>query len=363
MKFGLFSLMTMRDHPDGYQGVVADTRVMVQEAESVGFDVAWFGEHHFANYSMVPSPVMMAAQAAEWTKTIGIGTGVIVLPLYHPLRVVQEIALLDVLTNGRAVIGLGTGYQQYEFDRFGVALEDKVDIFLEYWGVIQSALETGEVEFKGKHVTIPHTQFAMRTLRKSLPPVFTAGTHPRILERFKNIDATTFIAASTLGSKVLYKMNDQLAENWRSIGEDPADHSGGIMQYINITDSKQEALEAAERARYVGRMSSMLRHSELPLENGFISNIPVDGEPTVEEYAENIIVGDVYHVAQRLIQDIRWVNPRHYACNFQFGCMPRDRAVKSLHRFVSEVLPLVSRELGPLDRIGIRNAVPELAAQ
>jgi alkanesulfonate monooxygenase SsuD/methylene tetrahydromethanopterin reductase-like flavin-dependent oxidoreductase (luciferase family) len=108
MQLGLFNLMTLRDHPDGALGVMRDTRKMVEIAEELDFDIAWFAEHHFANYSSSPSPLMMCSYAAGWTKKIKLGPGVIVLPLYNPLRVAQEIAVADTQSGGRLVIGLSS---------------------------------------------------------------------------------------------------------------------------------------------------------------------------------------------------------------------------------------------------------------
>ncbi|MDQ0394899.1 LLM class flavin-dependent oxidoreductase [Labrys monachus] len=361
MKFGLFSLMTLRDHPDGARGVMADTRQMVEQAEEAGFDIAWFAEHHFANYSMSPSPLMMAAHAAGWTRRIKLGAGVIVLPLYNPLRVAQEIAMLDIQSDGRAVVGIGTGYQQFEFTRFGVPIEEKVEIFLEYWDVVEMALTQGVVEHHGKYISVPKTTFAVRPMQQPMPPVYFVSSQVPILRRFKDTDAVSWIAASTLGSPVLYKMADALNQNWRVAGCDPATKPLAIMQYINITDSKAEALEAGERARYVGRMAHHLRVGELPMDGTLIRDEPFAGEGTIEDYARNTIVGDPHHVAARMVEDIRRLNPSHYACNFQFGCMPLERASRSLQRFRAEVVPLIERELGPVASLGEVARVPHAA--
>ena len=161
-----------------------------------------------------------------------------------------------------------------------------------------------------------------------------------------------WIAASTLGSRVLYNMADALDKNWLSVGCDPSSQPLAIMQDVHVTDSRTEALEAGERSRYLGRMAHHLRFGDLPMDGAFIRNEPFPGEDTIEGYARNTIVGDVHHVAERMIEDIRRLRPNHYACNFQFGCMPLDRASRSLSRFRAEVLPLIERELGPIAALG-----------
>ena len=362
MQLGLFNLMTLRDHPDGALGVMRDTRKMVETAEELDFDIAWFAEHHFANYSSSPSPLMMCSYAAGWTKKIKLGPGVIVLPLYNPLRVAQEIAVADTQSGGRLVIGMGTGYQQYEFDRYSVVLDDKVDIFLEYWDIIEQALVNGTVEYNGKFISVPKTSFAIKTEQKPLPPIFVTSSHPKLLNRFKKWGATPFIAASTLGSPVLYKMADGLNKAWESIGDDPATKPLAIMQYVNITDSRAEALEAGERARYVGRMAHFLRQAELPLDQaGFIRNESYPGEFTLEQYADNMVVGDPHTVAEKIVDNIKRLNPSNYTCNFSFGCMPLERAQKSIYRFKKEVLPLVEQAVGPIANIGAQEIVQRKA--
>ncbi|HYS66105.1 MAG TPA: LLM class flavin-dependent oxidoreductase [Paraburkholderia sp.] len=352
MKLGIFSLMTLRDHPEGTQGVMRDTKTMVQGAEELGFDIAWFAEHHFCNYSMCASPLMMASYAAGWTKRIKLGTGVIVLPLYNPIRVAQEIALLDVQSEGRAVIGVGTGYQQFEFERFRLPIEEKVEMFLEYWNAVESMLMHGEVEADGKYFKVPRSTFAVRPIQSPMPPVYMTTSQPALLERIKSTDATPFLAASTLGSQVLYKMVDQLDQNWASIGVDPKKKPLSVMQYVHVTGSRAEALEAGERARYVGRMANHLRFNDLPMDGSFIKDEPFKGEQTIEEYAANTVCGSVEEVAERIIKDIRQLDPTHYACNFNYGCMPLKRAHRSMDLFVNKVLPLVEREVGPIENIG-----------
>src|SRR4051794_1846851 len=150
MKFGLFNLMSLRDNPGGVGGVIADTRQMVSLAEAIGFDIAWFAEHHFTNYSVSVSPLMMCAHMAGLTSRIRLGAGVVVLPLYNPMRVAQEIGLVDQLSGGRCVLGVGTGYQIYEFEHYNSPIAEKTEVFLDYWGILEQALTTGHAASEGR---------------------------------------------------------------------------------------------------------------------------------------------------------------------------------------------------------------------
>ena len=103
-------------------------------------------------------------------------------------------------------------------------------------------------------------------------------------------------------------------------------------------------------------MSNHLRQARIPLdEKGFIKNEAYEDEYTLDEYADKTVVGDPHTVAEKMIADIKRLSPSNYTCNFSFGCMPLERAHKSIVRFKKEVVPLIERELGPLSNLGIES--------
>ncbi len=364
MQFGLFTLMQYRDNPRGITGVIDDARSMVGLADDVGFDVAWFAEHHFTNYSLGVSPLMMASHVAATTRRIKVGPCVVVLPLHHPLRVAQEVALLDQQTGGRAALGLGSGYQAYEFDRFGSPLAAKNEVFLEYWDVMRAALVDGHVRYDGRHITIPETVVAIRPVQKPLPPLFLTSLDPSIIARCAPDGVVPFVsggARSATSARVAGR--DHARAAWAAAGFDPGTMPVAMMQLIQVTGSASEALEAAERGRYYARMVHALRSSTLDLDGAMLNAGPLPDEPGLEAFRDDFIIGDPHHVAARLIADIRALDPIHYNCLFQFGDMPIDRARRSLERFAHDVLPLVEREVGPLDRIGLRPPLARLSTQ
>ncbi len=221
MKLGLFSLMIQPDAATTPRQVLENTRLMVEGAEQAGFDTAWFAEHHFTNYSICPSPLMMASYAAGFTSRIKLGTAVIVLPFYHILRVIEEIGLLDVQSNGRAMIGLGYGYQQHEFDRFGRHSKDKVEIALEAFDIIDQAMATGEVAFKGKHYDIPKCQLSIRPMH--VPDIYVTGLEPVILQRIAKSGYTPYYSYGNAGIDFAIStrkhIDNQYRHSWRRSGE------------------------------------------------------------------------------------------------------------------------------------------------
>lgn len=108
-------------------------------AEEVNFDGVWFAEHHFSDFGINPSPAVLLAAVSQRTNRIRLGVGVSVLPLHNPIRVAEDYAMVDLLSNGRLDLGLGSGYAQKEFDGYNISLEDKTERFNESLEVLRKA--------------------------------------------------------------------------------------------------------------------------------------------------------------------------------------------------------------------------------
>src|SRR5581483_11376720 len=119
MKLGLFFEWPNPEVRD-WQRLFEEGIEQIQLAEEMGFDFVFIAEHHFSNYGMSPAPLLQAMAIAGKTSRIRIGNAVLVLPVWQPLRLAEEIAVLDNLTNGRYFCGIGRGYQPHELARFGV---------------------------------------------------------------------------------------------------------------------------------------------------------------------------------------------------------------------------------------------------
>lgn len=351
MKFGLFNLMSQRDSTVDRRDIVSDTLAMVRLADDIGFDIAWFAEHHFSNYSVCPSPLMMAAYCAGQTRRIRLGAAVLVLPLYNPMRMVQEIGLLDVQSGGRAVIGIGSGYQRYEFERFGLELDERTAMFLEMWDILEMALAKGEVEYQGKYYALPHSPVAMRSLQGSATEIFVTGMAPEVLKRAALGGHTPFITGGWRGLSLLRDLRQVIADAYgeAGVGADPMPLA--IQQYVHVTDSKAEARDMAERTRFVGRVVAAMRAGVPALDGPFIQAGPLPDEPSLEGFQNSVVIGGPEHCAERMAEEIRALKPSHYSCFMQIGSVEGARARRSLERFGAEVVPLLERELGPLDRL------------
>lgn len=126
MRFSVFSVTD--HHPELPRTIQQFYTELLDEmvlAEQLGFSAFFLAEHHFHEYGIVPSPPILLAAAGQQTKRIGLGVAVSVLPFHHPLAVAEEYAMLDQLTNGRLVLGVGSGYLKHEFAGFYMSPAEK----------------------------------------------------------------------------------------------------------------------------------------------------------------------------------------------------------------------------------------------
>src|ERR1700687_5220768 len=132
MEFGIFNLMGAREVDKTAAQVFSEVAEQTRLADQLGYKTAWFAEHHFSNYCLCASPLMMVAHCASITEKIRLGTAVIVLPLYNPARLAAEIATADALSQGRLSLGIGAGYQPYEVEWFCGDTKHKLEMTDEF---------------------------------------------------------------------------------------------------------------------------------------------------------------------------------------------------------------------------------------
>ena len=131
MKFGIYSSIANPPRGENLDRSIDEVIAEAQLAEASGFDSCFFGEHHQDRDGFLPSPLIVATAVAARTQTLRVGTSVILLPLYHPVRVAEDAITLDLVSKGRLVLGVGIGYQPADFRAYGIPMEHRVPLFEE----------------------------------------------------------------------------------------------------------------------------------------------------------------------------------------------------------------------------------------
>ena len=343
MRFSLFNLMNQLalDQPEVFSGTFACVRL----AEQMGFDVAWFAEHHFANYSLCPSPLMMAAAAARETKTIRVGPAVVVAPLYNPFRLAEEIALLDQVSEGRAVLGIGTGYQRFEFETFGADLSERQQRMLEIWRIIDQAVHENRFHFLGEKYQLPDVPQAIRLHHPRRLETFFVAWTPEIIKYAISVDAIPFCSAGWGNTAALKALRQHVHAQYAQAGDDFSHRRFAAQRYVFVSDDESELRRAAEGYRYVGRCGGHLRAGTQVLEGHVIADRHLAGEPTIEAILKDTPIGSAATVAERIVNEIRTVGITDLSCFMWPAGMPSRTVLRSMERFGAEVLPMIRKEL------------------
>jgi probable F420-dependent oxidoreductase len=155
-----------------YQGLL-DQIVL---AEELGYDSIWLTEHHFVEDGYTPSPVPLMAAIAARTKRVQISTDILILPLYHPVKLAEDIATIDAVSGGRVMLGVGSGYRDEEFAAFGTSRRERGSRMEEGVAVLRGCWADGPFSFSGKHYQYDGIDVTPKPVQKPHPPVWMAAT-------------------------------------------------------------------------------------------------------------------------------------------------------------------------------------------
>ena len=148
----------------------------IEVMDQTGYDCVWLAEHHFSTYSVCPSINVMATHVAARTKNLRIGLAVSLAAFYNPLRLAEEVALVDVLSGGRVNWGAGRGFDRHEFEAFGVPPEESSDRFRECVEIVLEAWRRDRLSFRGKFWNYDGVEVLPKPLQQPHPPVWLAAT-------------------------------------------------------------------------------------------------------------------------------------------------------------------------------------------
>jgi alkanesulfonate monooxygenase SsuD/methylene tetrahydromethanopterin reductase-like flavin-dependent oxidoreductase (luciferase family) len=161
-----------RPFPDVYR----DELALIEYAEELGFDTIWLTEHHFADDGYSPSILTLAAAIAARTSRVRIGFNLLLLPLHDAVAVAEDIATLDVLSNGRIDVGLGQGYARHEFAGFGIDLADRLGRFREGIDVLNGLWTNDTFSYSGKHYNVDSARLMPKPVQQPAPPLWIGAT-------------------------------------------------------------------------------------------------------------------------------------------------------------------------------------------
>ena len=338
IKFGTFLLMqspSARSSQEIYSRAID----IAQAAETLSFRNVWLAEHHFSTYGYLSRPAQLATFIAAKTTRLRVGTAVIVVPLHHPLVIAEEIATLDQLAGGRVDIGLGRGYQHYEFERLGLELDSARSRWEESVDVILKAFQGEPFSYEGKLFTIPETSVFPQPLQKPHPPIWVTAQSPESIEAtvrrgFNVLTGGFGVPLERMGE--FRRLFDRLVAEVK-----PARPlEVGVQRAVYVTDNEADARAAAEEARWNMRVTLSLRNQYERVEKGRAVAVPAPKEPDIDDLLDRfLVIGTPDTVIRQIkrVQDV--VGITHFNCSFWFGDLEQARVLRSMELFAREVMP------------------------
>jgi probable F420-dependent oxidoreductase len=302
-----------------------------EQAEAAGFDSVWLGEHH--NSAILhPTPLIRLAAIASRTRRLRLGTGVLLLPLYHPLAVAEEAAMVDMISGGRLVFGVGAGYAPEEFLAFGVAIAERGSRMDEAVPLIHRLWTEDKVTHMGKHYRVTNATVAPRPVQQPRPPIWIAGwVEPAIRRAARLGDAWLGGPSARLDELAtcvrLYREARQAA------GRDPRTGEVALMRYAFVAES-------TERARAIAGPSFIRSFEEMYFRwpHPVVKRPP--GQITIEQLsADRLILGDPASCVRQIERFRTELGLTHLICRISATGVPREAAQASVDLFTREVMP------------------------
>ncbi len=346
MEFGILftSHPNTEAEPYPHRDVHARVTRQILRADELGYDYAWVAEHHFSNeYGIMPDVFVYAAYLAALTKRIKIGTAVVTLPLANPLRVAENTAFVDILSNGRFALGLGSGYRKYEFDGFGADFDGRRDIQEEALPLLMELFHNKRVDHDGNHFSYriddPYELFP-HPLQQPHPPIFLAGSTARSISVAARMGSGLFLSSWTPFAELarqtaLYR--SLLAETPESLRANPARGHIDVARWVYVAETDATARRESE----AGIMRS-LEHFASGHTSGYLGTVSQDVGAAPRDY--DALTRDIilHGSPATVIAKIEELRDRTGAASIMLHFPPwygADKALASLELFAAAVIP------------------------
>ena len=330
MEFGIF------DHLDRTGSALPDfyeDRLKIAEAyDRLGFYAYYVAEHHATPLGMAPSPSDFLSAVAQRTQRLRFGPLVFVLPLYHPLRLIAEICMLDQMSRGRLELSFGRGASPIEAEYFGIDPDRRQDIYAEAIEVILRGLTHKTLDFHGKYFDFDNVPMELAPLQKPHPPLWYGVHAPDSAERAakRNLNVVSLDSpGDTKASMTRYRAT------WRPPRPGAKLPKLGLGRFIVVAETDAEAQRLARRAYLPWHKS----FTHLPRLHGRAQTHPRPPQWDGLVEVGQGIAGSPKTVAAFLRAQLAETGCNYIVGQFAFGDLTCDEALRSIKLFADEVMP------------------------
>ena len=317
---------------------IQDTIAQCKLADELGFDAAWLAELHFnPRFSVLSAPLMIASAVAQVTERIRIGNAINLLPLHQPLRLAEEVATLDVLSNGRAIFGVGRGSMPTHFAGYGIDQEEGRERFIEGLELVLGSWIQDDLSYEGKFYRSYGYSVTPKPIQQPYPPVYVAANSADTFGIVGELGHSILVAptiVTTQGALTgLESYRSELAEN----GHDKKNLNVNINVPMHVSETEKEARAGFTKTinnylktlREIGRSRGVSRGSSRA--------DALDAYSVMDEFAA---VGTPDQVSEKLNRFKEMYRAQEFMCWFNIGGMLTHAEVeRSMRLFAKEVMP------------------------
>jgi alkanesulfonate monooxygenase SsuD/methylene tetrahydromethanopterin reductase-like flavin-dependent oxidoreductase (luciferase family) len=327
MKFGY--MLDFRNPPGSgleFTELYAAMFRQIEFIEGAGFDSVWLTEHHFTDDGYMSAIMPTLAAVAARTRRIAIGTYVLLAPFYHPLRLAEDAAVIDVISNGRLRLGIGTAYRAEEFAGFEQSRKQRLGRTLETVEILRRAWTGERFSFSGRHFNFTDVRVLPRPVSRPHPELLWGGMTAKAIERGAELGLSF---ACNLGAHEIAVYQNKL----RQLGKDPAAFSIVNNRVVYVADSADEAWAEIEpalmyQAELYGKWLSEAAGGD---QNWIV--------PDAARIRKNSVIGTAAEVRTRLAEIIAQTTMTELIVIMQVPGLAPAKTMRSLERFASDVLP------------------------
>ena len=305
-------------------------------AEAMGFDFCLIAEHHFSDYSVAPAPLLEALAILRATTSMRVGTAVAVLPEWQPLRLAEEMAVVDQLSGGRFIAGVGRGFAPFEQERFDVDVSQGRAAFEESLEVLLKAWTEEDFTFDGRFVRVPHpTTVLPRPLQRPHPPLWLAGTSPDSIELVGRLGMTPITSVARGPERLAaQRVEYQQARARHGRANEPLEVVAQGHAFVAETDAEVRAIlpEARWQRRGVPALVAGRVH------RGVLDVQPLDDEPDDDALLDSQLFGTPAQLIERL-RALEAAGVTHVSMLMTFGGLDHERVMRSIQLMGEAVIP------------------------
>jgi alkanesulfonate monooxygenase SsuD/methylene tetrahydromethanopterin reductase-like flavin-dependent oxidoreductase (luciferase family) len=336
MKFGVF------DHLDASGAPLAEfyeNRLHLAEAyDRIGIHALHIAEHHATPLGMSPSPSVFLSAVAQRTKRLRFGPLVYTLALYHPLRLADEICMLDHLSGGRFELGVGRGVSPIEIEYFGFDPAKSQAMYLEAYQVILKAMRERILSFEGTYYRFKDVPNHFAPLQRPHPPIWYGLSNPESAEFAAD---NRFNVVSNAAPKAVRVITDRYRAEWAKKGNDPAKIPFiGMARHVVIADTDAEAMKLARRA-YARWWESFNYLWALRGQKPPFTTYTADFDAVLAN--GQAIVGAPDTVRETIAAQTKEAGLNYMLLRFAFGDLTLEESMRSVNLFASRVQPALEK--------------------